>query len=296
MKRIALCTALYITATWVGIALNPLHAKAIAACAHNKTGALVAHSFCMPQEKPRVIETMVADSPTILIRTCVNKTSRVLRQSDAKCRPAERPQPFVIGANEGLLCVASAKLLVPQRVRKTGREYCPPNQAKLFFLGAANNPAPTPNAAEEISSRLPALRDAAALITASTDPHAYDDKMPSLTLQLNALFKIAHPHAVLDTYDVAKQKLYDAAAAMDPSEKTIFDNTYAEMIAVRFGSIPPGELTAATETLLPMLIFLAEKQDSLATLPYSLDPVNPSPSALYNVFFTQAVTFIDEGV
>lgn len=127
------------------------------------------------------------------------------------------------------------------------------------------------------------------LLMPDTGPHMYDTQIPAWTNQLTALFPkiISCP---LPTYEAARDRLLQGAQnfdTIDPTRKPVFKNTYHAMMLDRLAS-PTGALAQATQTLLRLTMAATPEVDLFAFV-NSCNPLNPSASAVYNVFFKWTV-------
>ena len=161
----------------------------------------------------------------------------------------------------------------------------------LFFLSSFSNPVRGQTDLSRISQEdMKTVEQRADLLTAVPDAHTYDGQINNWTAGLEGLFqKAAIP---LPAFEPSWERLMAAAVQRDashPKEKTIFGNTFSQMLPHRLGAT--GAYRSMTERLVSMAFGLVDEAArhhltlSLEGLILSLDPTNPSASALYNPLY-----------
>jgi len=145
----------------------------------------------------------------------------------------------------------------------------------------------------EQRARFDNLNNHANELTDQTGPHVFDGQIPAWAAELAALFPRIHQSA-LPSYEAARDRLLAGARAVDglPGQSTSFPGeSYEVMIGKRLNN-PTGALADATRTLLPMAIAVTPNEGALRNLVQSCNPINPSHSAIYNVFFKWTVHYL----
>jgi hypothetical protein len=161
----------------------------------------------------------------------------------------------------------------------------------LVFLSSFAQPVRGQTDLSRISQEdMKTVEQRADLLTAAPGAHDHDGQINNWTAGLEGLFQKAE--IPLPAFGPSWERLMGAAAQRDqayPNQKTIFGNTFSQMLPHRLGAT--GAYRDTTERLVSMAFGLVNEAArhgltlSLDGLILSLDPLNASASALYNPLY-----------